>query len=498
MLKKITIIISIVLMIISILLLLRFFGNFQKSATLQNASQDRLYTLKRNDLTLGIELTGTVNAKKQYNLSCEVSYPTSLISIVDENTKVKKGDILAEFEKEGLIEKIEDLTLSLENERKELSIREEEKDILVSSNQADIEKAENQVGEAQDAFNKYWKLEGPKAKEMQANNVDRSEREVEEAENEYFKYKDEVSQTIYSDVKEEEKAKSQLANFEQTLKSRKTTYNNALIDQKILKRYTHPNKITALKNRLDEVKLNLKRVKIKTASSMIQKDNQLYQMKIKIRKLEKDLTKYKEYIPKMKLVAPVDGLVIYGDNRRRYGKIEIKVGMNIRRGNVLITIPDLSQLIVDFDIPEQYRTKISSESKAIITPEAIPTLKIDGVVQHIDSRPVNQIRWDPNSPKIYHASLDILGDASKLITGMNVKVAIINKVLKERLIVPIEAVFEKNGKYFVYIKTISSFKEADVNIGEANDNFVEIKKGLSENDSIYLYRPYTTENNSSK
>ncbi len=500
MLKKIIISISILAVLIIILYFSGLFLSTSQSSTGDSAqeSPDRLFKVKKDDLILGIELTGTVNAKKQHKLACEVSFPTKLISIVDENKKVKKGDILAEFETEELTQTIQDLTLSVDNEKKELLIRKEEKEILISTNQADIEKAKNTVGESQDAFNKYWKLEGPKIKDLQINRVETAKRQLEKAEEAYLKFREKISQTVYSDVAEEVEAKSTLANLKQSLKNNKTQYSNSLLDQKILKRYTHPNKITTLQNRLEEVKLNLKRIKITTASSMIQKNNQIFHMERKIRKLENDLKKHEEFLPKMKLIAPVDGLVIYGeDNKRRGGwrATEIKVGMKLQRGNVIITIPDLTELIVNFDIPEQYRAKIKIKNLVVITPESLPTLKVKGVVDHIDSRPVNQLRWDPNSPKIYHSSLIITEQNTKLITGMNVKIAIVNKILKNRLLVPIEAIFEKSGQYFIYLKTGEDFKEVDVTIGESNDNFVEVKEGLSENEYVYLYRPYKSSNN---
>ena len=104
--------------------------------------------------------------------------------------------------------------------------------------------------------------------------------------------------------------------------------------------------------------------------------------------------------------------------------------MDIRRKQVLLTIPDLSDLIVDFDIPEQYRSRVKVDDKVVITPDSIPNLKINGVVAEIPSLPRNQIRWDPYSPKIYGSKIDITEPNSKLVSGMNVKIAIINKILR--------------------------------------------------------------------
>jgi HlyD family secretion protein len=460
-----------------------------------NKSLDRFFSVKKEDMIIGVSLTGTVNARKKHKLSCEAAFRTQLVSVVDENTKVKKGDTLVEFETDDLKQKIDDLKVELENKRKTLEITEEERAILVSSNNADIESAKNRVVEAEDAFNKYWKLEGPKAKDLQQLNVDAAEQKVEDAKADYNKFRDKFNQTIYSDEATETAAKAKLKSFNKGISTNSIALNNALLDQKIFKRYTHPNRITSLKNKLKEIKLNLKKVKIRTASLLVQKDNQIYNAKTRIKKNERDLKKHEEFLPQMRLVSPADGLVIYGDPDRRWGKLELKIGMDIRKKQTLLTIPDLSDLIVNFDIPEQYRSKVKLQDKVILTPESIPTLKIDGVVSEIASLPKNQIRWDPYSPKIYKSKIDITQKESQVVSGMNVRVAIVNKILKDRIVVPIEAVFDKSGQYFVYLKQGAQFKEVNVDIGESNDSFVEIKSGLKPGDVVYLYRPFQSSKN---
>lgn len=474
------------------------FQYFTKSASHGDSSTsskelDRYFTVKRSDLILGVTLTGTVNAKKKHKLSCEAAFRTKLVSIVDESAKVKKGDVLAEFETEELLQKIDDLKVELENKRKSLDITKEEREILVSSNAADIEAAKNRVVEAEQSFHKYWKLEGPKEKNLQQLTVDSAEQKLKEAEAEYLTFRDKHAQTVYSDGAAKVEADNKLRALSKKVAAAQTTLNTAMLDQKIFKRYTYPDKIASLKHSWEEMKLNLKKTTIRTASLLVQKDNQLFNAKIRIQKNERDLKKFEGFLPQMKLVSPVDGVVIYGDPDKRWRKIDIKIGMDIRRRQVLLTIPDMSRLVVDFDIPEQYRSKVKLKDKVLITPESISTLTIDGIVSEIASIPKNQIRWDPYSPKIYKSVISVVRKEPRIVSGMNVRLAIINRILKNRLIVPVEAVFDKSGKYFVFLKKNGSFKQVDVEIGEANDSSVEIKSGLSENDVVCLFRPFQGE-----
>jgi len=75
---------------------------------------------------------------------------------------------------------------------------------------------------------------------------------------------------------------------------------------------------------------------------------------------------------------------------------------------------------------------------------------------------------------------------------MSVQVEVVSQILKNVISVPIEAVFEEGGKFFVYLKAGTKPKTSFVSLGLANDNFVEISSGLKEGEEVYLYRPFQT------
>ena len=101
------------------------------------------------------------------------------------------------------------------------------------------------------------------------------------------------------------------------------------------------------------------------------------------------------------------------------------------------------------------------------------------------------IFWDSSSPKVYKSRVKFDHQSDLLVNGMSVQVEIVTNTLHDVLFVPVEAIFEDKERFFVYVETAGGgSREVDVKIGESNDRFVEIKEGLSENDVIYLYRPY--------
>ena len=164
--------------------------------------------------------------------------------------------------------------------------------------------------------------------------------------------------------------------------------------------------------------------------------------------------------------------------------------MDARRKQVIITIPDMSKMIVDVNLPEQYRSKVSVGDSVIITPDSIQTIKMKGRIDRIAQLPVNLIPWDQNSPKIYRTIVDFSERDSRIVSGMSVQVEVVSRILHDVLFIPIEAVFEENGKLLVYRKALSGPEKVFVKIGQANNNYVQITEGLSEGDDVYLYRPF--------
>lgn len=452
---------------------------------------DRLYTVVPGDLPIGITLTGNVNAKQKHKMALEAAFNTKLLWIIDENAKVKEGDVLAKFETEDLEDKIEDLKVNLEDVNKEIEIAKESRRVQESSNLAEVRAAKDSVTDAEQALIKYHKFEKNKEKDAKNLAVDQAEKEMDQAKSEYEDLVNETQMKSFHNRQEREKTEQEITTLKRKFNQAKVNLKSAVLDKKLFKRYNNPNKITDLNNKLAQAKLNLNKTKIKTASSLVQQDKNIKNLETKKRKIEKNLKDHESYLPMMRLISPAEGVVIYGDPDRRWNRTNIKVGMDIRRKQTLLTIPDMSELVVDFDLPEQYRSKIKIGDKAIITPDSIKTLSVPGKVSEISSLPVHRIRWDHSSPKIYNSKIELERQNAQLVSGMTVQVEIITLKLENVLFVPIEAVFEKEGKFYVYVQSLlNKPKRVDVDVGLSNENFVHIKNGLREGDVVYLYRPF--------
>ncbi len=457
--------------------------------TEKNDDMDRTFRVRRDDLVIGLQQGGYVNASRKHKLALQANHRTKLIWVIDENTKIKKGDLLAKFEVDDLLEKIENFEIELDNLTKELDLAKENYRVIVSENAAALQDAEEKLSQADDALRKYRRFERINKRDSLELAITEAEDALKTEEDAYREARDKQYEAT-STQNAEEVRQAALDKQQARIDKAENTLTNAEDNFKVFRRYDHPSQLLRLVNAYDQAKLTLQKVKISTESKAIQQRKSMENLRRRVRWVSKQLQRYKEYLPMMEWRAPEDGVVIYGDPDRRWGNIDVKLGIEVGRGQVLITIPEMSNLVVDFDLPEQFRSKVQVGNKATITPDSLPGEKFDATISHIATLPVNMVSWDSASPKIYKTKLKLDRQSAKLVNGMSVQIHVVTKVIPQVLFVPIEAVFEENDRFFVYRSGLGGPQEVTVEIGESNDNFVQIKSGLQENDVVYLYRPY--------
>jgi RND family efflux transporter MFP subunit len=232
----------------------------------------------------------------------------------------------------------------------------------------------------------------------------------------------------------------------------------------------------------------LKRAKVEANSKIIQKENDIMRIKNNTQSKETDLKKTQDMLAKMQIIAPIDGVVSYSNVRNRYG-MELKVGMQIWQAMTLLSIPYLSEYKVKLRIPEDDRSKIKIANKSSVKIKSIADLFFTGEIKSISTlaTPINQ--WDPSSPKSFEVEVSINGSDERMQPGMSAIVEIVNEVLNDVLFIPVEAVYEKQGKNYCYVDINGQPIEKEIKIGKSNNDFIEIRNGLKENDKVYLYNP---------
>ncbi len=196
--------------------------------------------------------------------------------------------------------------------------------------------------------------------------------------------------------------------------------------------------------------------------------------------------------------APAPGEVVYWSSTQEYwsrGKIE--QGAEIYEGQKIITIPDASKMKVEIKVHETWVDKIEPNQPAKITIAAFTDKTFTGKV--LKKAPLaNQENFLNPDLKVYATDVSIDGTHDFLKTGMTGKVEVIIDELHDVLHVPIQSVVTVEEKKVCYVVASSTPQQREVETGLFNDNFVEIKSGLTEGEKVMLNPPRWTASEKAK
>lgn len=201
----------------------------------------------------------------------------------------------------------------------------------------------------------------------------------------------------------------------------------------------------------------------------------------------------KEYPNPLIIFAPCPGHVFYGSAPGSHGGWggDIKVGASMYFQQPLFYISNTVDMKVELSIDEISINKVKKGLFVKVTPDAFPDLILSGVITSVSEVPARREYWEQQETKGQYPVTVWLNDSDpKLRPKMSTKCAIMCEEIKDVLIVPLEAIFEKEGKKVCYVLQQGNPVERIVKTGKSNDDFIIIEDGLKEGEEVYLYDPF--------
>ncbi|MFV1995135.1 MAG: hypothetical protein ACC661_06835, partial [Verrucomicrobiales bacterium] len=98
------------------------------------------------------------------------------------------------------------------------------------------------------------------------------------------------------------------------------------------------------------------------------------------------------------------------------------------------------------------------------------------------------MRYNPNL-KVYPASIHIEGTHEWLKPGMTAKVEIVVEDIEDTVYIPVQSVFVEDDIHFCYLADGNDILKRSVEVGQFNDEFIEIKAGLEKGEIVFLSKP---------
>jgi len=441
------------------------------------------FEVTRRDVRVTVSEKGTLKAKNQILIRPNIPGQAKILSLVDEGTQVKEGQLLCELDSTDLQKDIESLRDRVIQLKGEVTAAQAELDIQLSQNEADIQDAELQLRFAGVELERFQKGEFVQEKTRRSTRVEEAKSALERAEHKYGQMPALFDEGfVTSEQVEEErinvvKAKSDLELAELDL----STY----LD------YTAPKDLQQKQAGVRNAELEVGRTQQRADAREAQKRSALERQKNELSNVETRLADQSAVLENMVIRAPGPGIVIYGDARNPWDEREIKVGENVYAKQAFLTLPDLREMQAVVAVHEADITRVEAGQPAYVTVETARGRTLEGQVSRVALVPNSQRRRWGDDVKRFEVEVSLTGDLTglELKPGLTSRVEILVDELKGVLAVPAQCVFAERGKYWVFRKTATGYERAPVKIAPGNSQYVVISEGLDDGDSVALYNP---------
>lgn len=406
-------------------------------------------TVERGPFDHTVIEQGEIESSSNTEIICQIksrgSTGTSILWVIDEGTRVRKGDKLVELDSSNL----------------ELELKEDR--IKVITAEANVATASALVEQAKIAREEY--LEGV--------------------------YKTD-EKTIQSEiaVAEQELRKAQLA-----IGSTERLVAKGLV--KSLQLEADKFALANARNQLESAQARLKVLQNLTRRKMlVQFDSDidaaeatLSAARSELLEAQQELAEVEQQIEMCVMYAPTDGVVVHANKySSRGGNAEfvVEAGAQVRERQAIIELPDPTMMQVRCKVNESRITLLRKGMPAKIRLDALPDVTLKGRVTKVN-RYAEPGSWFSSSVKEYAVTIEIIDPPEIIRTGMTAAVEVFIQQLPDATQVPIQALYEHGGKMYSLVKKgPTEFETREVKIGATNDTMVNIVSGLELGETAIL------------
>lgn len=498
------------------------FSGLMPDGSGDSASGAMLYEVQRGDLTVSVTESGDIKAMNSQDIKSEVEGRTTIISIVDEGTyitqqDVENGRILVELDSSDIKEKLDQHEIKFLSTQASYTDANESLDIQKKENESNIRAGLMEVRFTLIDLKKYlgesiagslvagsanllgdedkisMLVDEPALGGEALQKLRQLQNDIKLAEMRFTRAENKLEGTLKL-YDANYVAETELEGDKLEKQSNEIQVEKAHTSLELFKRYEFSKQAEKLLSDYNEAELELERIKARARSKLAKAQAKLASEKATYFLQEERLAKLRKQLDACIVRAPSPGQVVYSSSTDAWARRNrpIEIGAEIRERQKIISIPDMSEMEVEIKVHENWIDKIQPGQKAEISVAAFPDSIFTGEV--LSKAPLAEPeRWFNSDHKAYVTDVRVDGTHDFLKTGMTAKVMVIIDHVENVIRVPIQSVISSQQKKFCYVMTGQGRKLREVMTGQFNDDFVEIKSGLSETEKILLNPPRVVE-----
>jgi len=281
------------------------------------------------------------------------------------------------------------------------------------------------------------------------------------------------------------------ANIESTMKQLENSYLTQQYSYEQAKlRYELMKYEAEIKKREQELEFKKAELSLQQAEEKIESQKfidaaNLSKAELRVKQAQTRLDEAHEMLDALTVTAPKGGMVVLQKIFTLNGREKVKIGDTPHRGMDIISIPDLSIMLVKTTVNEIDISRVAVGQQAVITLDALPDPTFYGKITSVATLARSE---EGSDMKVFDVDVTIDGSDERLKPGMSAQCKIITGTVPDVLYIPLEAVFEKEDTTVVYIKG-REFDRQVVRVGKKNRDYIIIEEGLSKGDRVALRDP---------
>ena len=163
----------------------------------------------------------------------------------------------------------------------------------------------------------------------------------------------------------------------------------------------------------------------------------------------------------------------------------VKEGDYVAVGQPLATVTQNNRLFLRADVSERYYKYLNGITSANFkTP-------YDNQVYELEALNGKLLSYGKSAGSFYVPVTFSFDNKGDIIPGSFVEIYLLSKDMENTIVLPVEALTEEQGLYFIYIqKCAESYKKQEVKLGASNGKEVQILSGVNPGDKVVVKGAY--------
>lgn len=441
------------------------------------AAPDGVYAaVEQGAMKVTVRASGEVLSREANRIIPRIKRSVQVSFMVPEGSRVAKDDVMARFAPDEIDQRISEAEATLAD--RELLVVSARTDLEIQDleNANALKIAEQAVSDAELELKKFTEGDEPKDIRAAELKIATSESERDRTVRKHTEAKGLLKEGfITEDQVEEERIAMETAAVDAE---------TAILELRILHEYDLPLRRNKVLSNLEKARTELEKTLKKNE---VQGQNKRQALDTAIRSRDRavlDLDALRKERADFEVRAPIGGVVNYGDPDNQWRRGDIQVGMNLNPGEVLFTLPDMSAMMANVNVPEADVDKVKAGQAASVYIEAMGRRTFTGEVVRV-AEVANPSGWMSADVKEFKVEISLPGGEG-LRPGFSCEAEIVVDQLAETLLLPIQAVFRDGDGWVVYKGTPADAEKKPVTIGRISVTHVEVLDGLKKGERVLL------------